>query len=109
MDNRSIVQGMMVRVGVGVFGLLTFATLVLAVISDRGLLEVHRKQDQLAELEQQIQTLETEKMQLVDEIRTLRSEPGEIERRAREELKLVRPGEIILVVPSQDPAFESSR
>ena len=108
MDNRSIVQGMMVRVGLGVFGLLTLATLVLTVISDRGLLEVQRKQNELGELEQQIQTLETENTQLIDEIRTLRSEPGEIERRAREELKLVRPGEIILVVPSQDPA-ESSR
>ena len=34
---------MMVRVGLGVFGLLTLGTLVLTLISDRGLLEVRRK------------------------------------------------------------------
>ncbi len=103
MDNRSIVQGMMVRVGLGVFGLLTVATLVLTVVSDRGLIEVHRKGELLTQLEQQIQALEAENAQMVEEIRTLRTDPDEIERRAREELKLVMPGEVILLVPSEDP------
>ncbi len=103
MDNRSIVQGMMVRVGLGVFGLLTVATLVLTVVSDRGLIEVHRKGERLTQLEQQIQALEAENAQMVEEIRTLRTDPDEIERRAREELKLVMPGEVILLVPSEDP------
>jgi cell division protein FtsB len=102
MDNRSIVQGMMVRVGLGVFGLLTLATIVLTLISDRGLLEVRRKGLEFAELQVQIETLETENIELVKEIRNLRSEPSEIERRAREELKLVRPGEVILVLPPKD-------
>jgi cell division protein FtsB len=102
MDNRSIVQGMMVRVGLGVFGLLTLGTLVLTLISDRGLLEVHRKGAEFAVLQAQIETLQTENIQLVQEIRNLRSEPAEIERRAREELRLVRPGEVILVLPPQD-------
>ncbi len=99
MDNRSIIHGAMVRVGLGVFGLLTLATLVLTLISDRGLLEVRRKGSELADLQTQIETLETENGALVQEIRNLRSEPTEIERRAREDLKLVRPGEVILVLP----------
>ena len=102
MDNRSIVQGMMVRVGLGVFGLLTLATLILTLTSDRGLLEVRRKGFEFTELQEQIHTLETENLELVQEIRNLRSEPFEIERRAREDLKLVRPGEVILVLPPQD-------
>jgi cell division protein FtsB len=102
MDNRSIVQGMMVRVGLGVFGLLTLAILILTLTSDRGLLEVRRKGFEFAELQAQIHTLETENLELVQEIRNLRSEPYEIERRARENLKLVRPGEVILVLPPQD-------
>lgn len=93
----------MVRVGLGVFGLLTVATLVLTVVSDRGLIEVHRKGERLTQLEQQIQALEAENAQMVEEIRTLRTDPDEIERRAREELKLVMPGEVILLVPSEDP------
>ena len=103
MDNRSIVQGMMVRVGLGVFGLLTVATLVLTVVADRGLIEVHRKSERLTQLEQQIQALEAENAQMVEEIQTLRTDPDEIERRAREELKLVMPGEVILLVPSEEP------
>lgn len=93
---------MMVRVGLAVFGLLTLGTLVLTLISDRGLLEVRRKGAEFAELQAQIQTLETENTELIQEIRNLRSEPSEIERRAREELKLVRPGEVILVLPPQE-------
>jgi len=92
----------MVRVGLGVFGLLTLGTLVLSLISDRGLLEVGRKGAEFAELQAHIQTLETGNIALVQEIRNLRSEPSEIERRAREELKLVRPGEVILVLPPQE-------
>ena len=76
----------MVRVGLAVFGLLTLATLVLTLISDRGLLEVRRKSTELAELQAEIQTLETENVQLAQEIRSLRTDPSEIERRAREDL-----------------------
>ena len=99
----------MVRVGLAVFGLLTLATLVLTLISDRGLLEVRRKSTELAELQAEIQTLGAENVQLVQEIRSLRTDPSEIERRAREDLKLVRPGEIILVLPSDGPRPESVR
>ena len=102
MDNRSLAQGMMIRVGLGVFGLLTLATLVLSLISDRGLLEVRRKGTEFGKLQAQIQTLEAENIELVQEILSLRSEPYEIERRAREQLKLVRPGEVLLLLPPEE-------
>ena len=95
---------MMVRVGLGVFGLMTLAALVLTLVSDRGLLEVRTKAARLLEIEQQIQELEAENSSLVEEIRSLRSDPLEIERRAREELKLVRPGEVTLMAPSETPS-----
>ena len=103
MDNRNVAHGMMVRVGLGVFGLLTVAALVLTLVSDRGLLEVRAKAARLSDLEQQIYELATENADLVEEILTLRTNPMEIERLAREELKLVRPGEIILMAPAQAP------
>ena len=108
MDNRSIGQGMMVRVGLGVFGLLTVATLVLTLISDRGLLEVRKKGFRLAELEEKIEALESDNADLIDEIQTLRSDPAEIERLAREELRLVKPGEVVLIIPSPDPEVAPS-
>ena len=97
----------MVRVGLGVFGLMTLAALVLTLVSDRGLLEVRAKAGRLLEIEQQIQELETENSSLVEEIRALRTDPLEIERRAREELKLVRPGEVILMAPAETPSIRA--
>jgi cell division protein FtsB len=90
---------MMVRVGMGVFGLLTLAMLILTLTSDRGILEVRRKAQEYNDLQMQIESLEAENTELIEEIQTLRAEPFEIERRAREELRLVRPGEVILVLP----------
>ncbi len=98
---------MMVRVGLGVFGLMTLAALVLTLVSDRGLLEVRAKAGRLLEIEQQIQELEAENSSLVEEIRALRTDPLEIERRAREELKLVRPGEVILMAPAETPSIRA--
>ncbi len=103
MDKRNLNQmSLMIRAGTVVFSVLTVGMLVLTLVSDRGLIEVRRKADRLTTLEVQIDTLESEDTALIEEIRTLRTDPAEIERRAREELKLVRPGEIILMAPSQD-------
>jgi cell division protein FtsB len=90
----------MIRAGTVVFSVLTVGMLVLTLVSDRGLIEVRRKAERLTTLEEQIGALEAENADLIEEIRTLRTDPGEIERRAREELKLIRPGEVILVLPS---------
>ncbi len=102
MDNRSLSQkSLMIRAGTVVFSVLTVGMLVLTLVSDRGLIEVRRKAERLTVLEEKIGALETENVALIKEIRTLRTDPAEIERRAREDLKLVRPGEIILVIPSR--------
>ncbi len=43
--------------------------------------------------------MDAENKQLTEEIQALRSDPNTIERLAREELKLVKPGEVVLVTP----------
>jgi len=102
MDERNLKQmSLMIRAGTVVFSVLTVGMLVLTLVSDRGLIEVRRQADRLTTLEGQIDTLETDNAALIEEIQTLRTDPLEIERRAREELKLVRPGEVILVIPSE--------
>ena len=104
MDNRTISQGLMVRVGFAVFGLLTLATLVLTLVSERGWFAVREREQELMGLEQRIEEMETSNESMRDEIENL-NDPyaGEIERRAREELNLVRPDESIMSYPSNDP------
>ena len=92
-------QGLIVRIALAVFGLLTLAVLLLAVFNEKGALQVHAKADKLAALDADIAKLDAENKQLTSEIRALNTDPVTIEKYAREELKLVKPGEIVLVTP----------
>ena len=100
MDHRSLTQqGLIVRIALGVSGLLTVAMLVLAVFNDKGLIQVYSQSTKLSTLETDVVRIDTENEQLTDEIQALRTDPGTIEKLAREELKLVKPGEVVLVTP----------
>ena len=92
-------QGVIVRIAFGVFGLLTIAMLLLAIFNDKGALQVRAQAQKLTVLEADVSKLETENKQLANDIQALRSDPNTIEKFAREELKLVKPGEIVLVTP----------
>jgi len=92
-------QGVIVRIAFGVFGLLTLAMLLLAVFNDKGVLEVRSQVQKLNSIDAEIAKQEAENKQLHEEIKALRFDPSTIEKLAREELKLVKPGEIVLVTP----------
>ncbi|HYR85972.1 MAG TPA: septum formation initiator family protein [Terriglobia bacterium] len=92
-------QGLITRIALGVFALLTFAMLLLAVFNDKGALQVHVQSTKLVAIETEITRIESENKRLTDEIHALRTDPATIEKFAREELKLVKPGEVVLVTP----------
>jgi cell division protein FtsB len=101
MDDRSLMKGLLVRIALGVFGLLTIAVLVLAVFNDKGVLQVRAQSKKLTTVQDEVNTIDAENKQLTKEIQALRTDPTTIERLAREELKLVKPGEIVLVSPEK--------
>ena len=92
-------QGVIVRIALAVFGLLTVAMLLLAVFNEKGALQVHAQATKLNTIESEISRLDTENKKLTADIQALRSDPTTIEKLAREELKLVKPGEVVLVTP----------
>ena len=92
-------QGVIVRIALAVFGLLTVAMLLLAVFNEKGALQVHAQARKLSAIESEISRLDAENKKLTAEIQALRSDPATIEKLAREELKLVKPGEVVLVTP----------
>jgi cell division protein FtsB len=94
-----MMQGVIVRIALGVFGLLTVAMILLAVFNDKGALKVHAQANKLTTIEAEVERLDAENKKLNSEIQALRSDPSTIEKFAREELKLVKPGEIVLVTP----------
>jgi cell division protein FtsB len=81
--------------------LLVFVTLVLvinALVGDRGLMETLRARRQHQELVTSIERLRAENARLRDEARRLRSDPSTIEALARQELGLIKPGEMLFIV-----------
>lgn len=81
--------------------LLVFVTLVLvinALVGERGLTETLRARKQHQELVTSIERLRSENARLRDEARRLRSDPSTIEALARQELGLIKPGEMLFIV-----------
>ena len=81
--------------------LLVFVTLVLvidALVGEKGLLETVRARRQHHELTASIERLRGENAALREEARRLREDPSAIESLARQELGLIRPGEMLFIV-----------
>ena len=95
-------QGMIVRIAVGVFGLLALAILLLTVFNDKGALQVRAQSQKLAAIQSEIGAIESENKAFTEEIKALRTDPNTIERLAREQLRLVKPGEVVLVTPTEN-------
>ena len=92
-------QDVIVRIALAVFGVLTVAMLLLAVFNEKGALQVHAQASKFGAIDSEIQKLDTENQKLTTEIQALRTDPNAIEKLACEELKLVKPGEVVLVTP----------
>ena len=90
----------------GVQILLLFVTLVLAIdglIGEKGLLESIRARRHHRDLSASIERLRAENTQLREEVRRLLEDPSTIESLAREELGLIRPGELLFIVKDAKP------
>jgi cell division protein FtsB len=85
-----------------VAGLLA-ALLGAAVFGENGVLHLRRLRTEVATLHRDVQTLEAENERLSRALIELRSDPAALERIAREELGLVRPGERVLRFPRSSP------
>lgn len=84
--------------------ILGLALLLLAVhdvFGDHGLLAMRRTQSQMKELRGELDRLNQENSDLSKQVQALRTDPKAVERIAREEMGLARPGEMIFKLPDQ--------
>ena len=87
--------------------LVVFATILLVVdslVGERGLLETLKARRQHRELAASLDGLRLENGQLREEMRRLKEDPAAIESVAREELGLIRPGELLFIIRDAKPA-----
>jgi len=69
------------------------------VFGTHGVLAMRRSQQEAARLRKEIQQLNDQNRQMQDRVKELKSDPQAIERIAREEMGLARPGEHIFKIP----------
>jgi cell division protein FtsB len=93
--------------------LVLLLLLVHALFGKRGYFELKKMKDQKENLDRQIEQLKSENKQILEEIKSLKTDPKAIEKIAREELGLVKPGEIKITTnkaeASDSPVNPSSK
>jgi cell division protein FtsB len=83
---------------------VTVVLVVDALVGDKGLLETIRARKQYAELAASLAQKRQENARLRNAIRRLNEDPSAIESLAREELGLMRDGEMLFIVRDAKPA-----
>ena len=82
--------------------LVCIALVVHEIFGQHGFLAMRRQQKEVEALQQQLQGLQQENLELEKQIKALRSDPKAIERVAREQMRMARPGEIIYTLPAKE-------
>jgi cell division protein FtsB len=86
------------------FSIIAVIALVVgSLFGDRGILQLLRQRQRTEELARDIERLRDENRALAEEILALRRDPAAIERLAREQLGLARPGETVFVLRDAPP------
>ncbi len=85
--------------------LFLLALVVASVMGNRSLIRLYQMHRDRVAIEREIEQLTTANAALAEEVRTLRTDPARVEAIAREELGLVRPGDLVYEFrPAQPPA-----
>ena len=93
--------------GRGLLGLLVLVMMVHDVFGTHGFLAMRRTQNEIRKVKANLDALSKENAALAREVKDLNTDPRLIEKIARDDLGLARPGEIIIRIP-QGQTFDQS-
>lgn len=79
--------------------LALFALLVHDIFGPHGFIAMRRTQKEIEQIREQIGKVNDQNKTLTEQVNSLKSDPKSIERIAREEMGLARPGELIFKIP----------
>jgi cell division protein FtsB len=88
-----------------ILGLALLALLVHDIFGTHGFIAMRRTQKEIEQIRNEIGRINNENKSLADQVNSLKTDPRAIERVAREEMGLARPGELIFKLP--DPGKPS--
>jgi len=94
------IRSLMRQYGRGLLGLLMLVMIVHDVFGTHGFLAMRRTQNEIRKVKANLDALSKENAALEQEVKDLNSDPRLIEKIARDDLGLARPGEIIIRIPA---------
>jgi cell division protein FtsB len=83
---------------------VTFVLLIDALVGDRGLVERMQAGERYRQTAADLARLREENAQLREQVRRLNEDPSLIESLARQDLGLLRPGEVLFIIKDVTPA-----
>lgn len=101
---RSLLQ----HYGRGLLGLLIAVMIVHDVFGAHGFLAMRRTQSEIKKVKAGLDQLSKENATLEQEVKDLKTDPRLIEKIARDDLGLARPGEIIIRIPQEQQQREQN-
>lgn len=96
---ENLISNFLKQHGRTVLGLFVLALVVHDIFGTHGFIAMRRTQLEIQKVRKDIDRLNSENIQLSDQVKALKSDPHAIERIAREELQRAKPGEVIIRVP----------
>jgi cell division protein FtsB len=87
-----------------ILGLALFALLLHDVFGTHGFIAMRRTQKEIEQIREQIGKINDQNKSLIEQVNSLKTDPKSIERIAREEMGLARPGEMIFKLPDTPKA-----
>ncbi len=92
--------------GRAIIGLFVLALVVHDVFGAHGFIAMRRTQNEINKVRQDIDRLNSENVELGEQVKALKTDPHLIEKIAREELQHAKPGEVIIRIPQSQPASQ---
>jgi cell division protein FtsB len=83
------------------FALIAIGLCAHVLLGNNGWITYRQKKMEYQTLQQDLQHMDEENQRLDSEIKALKSDPKAIEKEAREQLRYVKPGEVIYLLPEQ--------
>jgi cell division protein FtsB len=96
------------RNAVFVLALLSLIFFMHEIFGRNGYMTLRQQKKEYTHLQQQIQSLSQQNEQMEQKINALKNNPEAVEKQARDQLHLAKPGEIIYMLPGKDSAQPSS-
>ena len=101
-------QTLLRHYGPALLGLLVLILVVHDIFGTHGYLAMRRTQQEIKKVNADLDQLNEENLQLEQEVRELKTDPHKIEKIARDELGLARPGEVIIKIPRSQQLSQDS-